>query len=105
MIEMNSEEELFEVNTGFIYFYTPMCGTCKLAHEFLRITEHVDQCPEILKMDLNFANHAAVKWQIESVPCLVSIHNGQIQEKLYAFKSVPDVTTFISQMQNNRSEK
>lgn len=103
MLDIHSEDELFKISSGFVYFYTPLCGTCKLANEFLLITEHLDQIPEIRKMDLNYANQTAMNWQIESVPCLVSLDKGEVQEKLYAFKSVPDVTAFINRMQEERS--
>ncbi|AOM82850.1 hypothetical protein BBEV_1487 [Salisediminibacterium beveridgei] len=42
-------------------------------------------------------------WQIQSVPCLVSLYEGEVQDKLYAFKSVPDVTAFINRMQEDQS--
>ena len=35
-------------------------------------------------------------YQIESVPCLLIAKNGVLKEKIYAFKSVPDLLLKIS---------
>jgi hypothetical protein len=41
------------------------------------------------KMNLNFYPDFGKSYGIESVPCLMFIHDGQVAELLYAFRSVP----------------
>ncbi|WP_096188685.1 thioredoxin family protein [Evansella halocellulosilytica] len=95
---INDEKELssmIKCDSRFIYFFTPMCGTCKLAHHFLTIVERLEMIPTIYTVDLNYVKSFADKWQIKSVPCLVYVHNGEVINKLYRFESVTNVYQFI----------
>ena len=80
-----------------LYFYTPLCGTCQVAGKMLSIVEQM--IPEIpfSKADLNYLPGIAETYFIESVPCLLVIKDGLIQEKIYAFKSVPYLYDLIKQ--------
>lgn len=73
---------------GLLYFYTPLCGTCQVASRMLQI---VGELVEVTmgKMNLNFYPDLAKNFAIESVPCLLIIRNGEVQEAIYAFHSVP----------------
>lgn len=84
-IESFQEDE----GTGYLYFYTPMCGTCQVAGKMLNVIEQL--LPQIPsgKADLNYLPEMAEKFEIESVPCLIILDNGEVQEKIYAFHSVP----------------
>ncbi|MCM3567530.1 thioredoxin family protein [Neobacillus mesonae] len=74
--------------TGALYFFTPLCGTCQLAGKMLQVVEKIVEL-EMGKMNLNFYPALAEKFEIESVPCLLLIKNGQVKERIYAFHSVP----------------
>jgi thioredoxin 1 len=71
------------------FIYTPMCGTCDVAKKILGVIEQL--LPELpLGMaNINYLGDFAQDLQIESVPCLIVSENGQVKEKIYAFKSVP----------------
>lgn len=73
---------------GLLYFYTPLCGTCQVASRMLQI---VGELVEVTmgKMNLNFYPDLAKNFAIESVPSLLIIRNGEVQETIYAFHSVP----------------
>src|SRR3954451_2029015 len=73
---------------GLLYFYTPLCGTCQVASRMLHI---VGELVEVTmgKMNLNFYPDLAKNFAIESVPSLLIIRNGEVQETIYAFHSVP----------------
>ncbi|PLS02640.1 thioredoxin family protein [Neobacillus cucumis] len=73
---------------GLLYFYTPLCGTCQVASRMLQIVEELVDIP-MGKMNLNFYPDMAENFAIESVPCLLMIKNGTVQETIYAFHSVP----------------
>jgi thiol-disulfide isomerase/thioredoxin len=74
-----------------VFFYTPFCGTCKLAHRMLAIA--LEALPElqVYTCNLNYMPLRAMDWQIESVPCLVIADAGKPRDKLYAFQSVDHV--------------
>jgi thioredoxin 1 len=80
---------LEEKQTGYLYFYTPMCGTCQVANKMLTVVEQL--LPDLTsgKADLNYLPEMAERFEIESVPCLIIMKNGEIQDKIYAFQSVP----------------
>lgn len=86
-----SEMETFleEKRTGYLYFYTPMCGTCQVAGKMLTVIDQL--LPEIPsgKADLNYLPEMAERFEIESVPCLIVLNKGEPLEKIYAFQSVP----------------
>ncbi|WP_071460655.1 thioredoxin family protein [Bacillus massilinigeriensis] len=88
-----SKEKILDLlqsrSDGILYFYTPLCGTCRVAGNMLDIT--VTMFPEIPsgKTDLNFTHELAKQFGIESVPCLILLKNGNLEEKIYAFQSVP----------------
>ncbi|MEW9109390.1 thioredoxin family protein [Cytobacillus gottheilii] len=75
--------------SGFIYLYTPMCGTCQMAGKMLTVVNELLTESAIRKADLNYMPTLAEKWNVESVPCLLIVHNGEVTEKIYAFHSVP----------------
>jgi thioredoxin-like negative regulator of GroEL len=79
---------LVKKETGLVYFYTPMCGTCQVASKMLQVIEQLVEF-EIGKMNLNFYPDFARDFAIESVPCLLFVEAGKIKETLYAFQSVP----------------
>jgi len=73
---------------GLLYFYTPLCGTCQVASRMLQIVGELVKVT-MGKMNLNFYPDLAKNFAIESVPCLLIIRNGEVQEEIYAFHSVP----------------
>ncbi|MCR2823106.1 thioredoxin family protein [Lederbergia panacisoli] len=83
-------------NTTILYFYTPLCGTCQVAGKMLEIVEQIFPDIAFGKTDLNYVPEMAEMFSIESVPCLLIIKAGEVQEKIYAFHSVPYLHELIS---------
>jgi thioredoxin-like negative regulator of GroEL len=102
MNEWNLDEVSSFLNnhsSGLIYFYTPLCGTCQLASRMLHVIENMVDVT-IGKMNLNFYPELAEKFEIESVPCLLFIKDGELVEMIYAFHSVPFLYEKIKQLSN-----
>lgn len=76
-------------NTGIVYFFTPICGTCQMAGKMLEVVVKLFPNLEIGKADLNYMPRLAETFNIQSVPCLLIIVNGEIVERIFAFQSVP----------------
>ncbi|WP_102273957.1 thioredoxin family protein [Cytobacillus massiliigabonensis] len=74
---------------SLIYLYTPLCGTCQVAGKMLAVIEEILPNLPIGKSDLNYMPDLAEKWEVESVPCLLIFKRGRLEEKVYAFQSVP----------------
>ncbi|EKN62591.1 thioredoxin [Neobacillus bataviensis LMG 21833] len=79
---------LEDAESGILYFYTPLCGTCQLASRMLAVIEELVEI-KMGKMNLNFYPDIAAEFEVESVPCLLIVRSGKVKETLYAFHSVP----------------
>ncbi|KON86442.1 thioredoxin [Sporosarcina globispora] len=92
MQEWSRQEIEVAVNgqkNALLYLYTPMCGTCQMAGKMLTVAEQLLPDQEIGKADLNYMPQLAEQWGVESVPCLLIFKEGNLHQKLYAFRSVP----------------
>ncbi|WLD92725.1 thioredoxin family protein [Alkalihalobacillus sp. AL-G] len=94
MVKEISQTDISKLQTSskksVVFFYTPLCGTCKLASQMLKITDEAlgAESIELFECNLNLHPEMAVQWEIESVPCLLFISGGKVREKLYSFRSV-----------------
>ncbi|MFD1708627.1 thioredoxin family protein [Siminovitchia sediminis] len=103
MEEWTKEEirhTMAEQEHAFIYFYTPLCGTCQVAGRMLEIVEKITDT-SIGKADLNYMPDLAMELKIESVPCLFILQKGVPAEKVYAFRSVPHLLEIIREYIGN----
>ena len=89
ILEEVIEKRLKSEEVICVYVYTPICGTCQVATRMLSVVKEIVPSVEIVKTDVNYARQFAENYQIESVPCLLLFKKGQLQKKIYAFRSVP----------------
>ncbi|WP_050616293.1 thioredoxin family protein [Bacillus testis] len=92
MEEWNGEELQKRIDGGdrfCLYMYTPLCGTCQVASKMLLVIEELLPDAAIGKSNANYIEQTALKYQVESVPCLLFFKHGELTDKLYAFQSVP----------------
>ncbi|EOR24170.1 thioredoxin family protein [Cytobacillus oceanisediminis] len=90
------EKQIKDASTAFFYLYTPLCGTCMVASKMLTVLHTMKPDLNLGKMDLNYAPDLATKFEVESVPCLLIIENGELKEKVYRFESVPHLLEVIN---------
>ncbi|MBO1909999.1 thioredoxin family protein [Sporosarcina sp. 6E9] len=90
------ERQLEESDVAVFYLYTPLCGTCAVASKMMNVITVMKPEIPIGKADLNYLEDLAIDYKIESVPCLLIAKEGVLQEKVYAFHSVPDLLMKIS---------
>ena len=79
----------------FLYLYTPLCGTCEVASKMLNIVKILNPSLQVGKMNVNYNQNLAIQYEVESVPCLLIAENGVIQQKIYAFQSVPYLNDLV----------
>ncbi|MDF2962738.1 MAG: thioredoxin protein [Paenibacillus sp.] len=75
----------------FVYFYTPLCGTCKMTERMLQVILTLDPLLPIVKCNINFCPNIAQEWQIESVPCIAGIEPDSGIRKRYRMQGVDDL--------------
>ncbi|MFD3448775.1 thioredoxin family protein [Microbacteriaceae bacterium 4G12] len=91
MIEWTGDEVVERVGNDelvILYIYTPLCGTCQVAKKMMAVIDAALPSLEIGMIDLNYAPDLAMKYAIESVPCLLLFERGEIVKRIYAFQSV-----------------
>ncbi|MED4016653.1 thioredoxin family protein [Sutcliffiella cohnii] len=93
--EIEGEEAL-----SVVYFYTPMCGTCGLASKMLNVTKELFPNLVFGQIDVNYARELALKWEIESVPCVIVFYKGELLEKKYALQSVEHLYHWFNELQS-----
>ena|SRR5699024_7615695 len=89
LTEEKIQQVIDEQQTAVFYFYTPICGTCQVAGKMIDIVEQLVVRVPFGKMDLNYSFDTAKRFEVESVPCVVIMKAGIVQEKIYAVQSVP----------------
>lgn len=87
-------KQRFNRQPTIVFFYTPLCGTCKLAKQMLEVAQAT--LPEtdtvnVMLCNLNHMPSIAKEWEITSVPCLTFLNHGKIVEKVYSFQSVDNI--------------
>ena len=90
------ETAIRDSETALYYLYTPICGTCAVASKMIEIVNVMKPDLPMGKADLNYAQDMALDYKIESVPCLLIARDGIVEEKVYAFESVPNLLEKIS---------
>ena len=78
-----------------IYFYTPTCGTCKLAERMLEIAIQAGDTIPVYKINVNFAPWFVRKWEIKSIPCLMIFKHHTLTKMIFALQSVQDIFSEI----------
>ena len=84
-----------ELEKAVLYLYTPLCGTCAVASKMINIVKILNPSLQIGKINVNYNQSLAIKYEVESVPCLLISKNGVITEKIYAFQSVPYLDALV----------
>lgn len=93
MQEISSE--IYEKDRYLLYIYTPFCGTCSLARSMLDKIESVHQQDIFYEMNASINPAFMQEYKIESVPCLLIKENGEIKDKVYAFKSIGNIYSYL----------
>lgn len=92
MQEIN-EHQVLELESSHhpgcvVFLYTPMCGTCMAAKKMLEVLQAMDQKLPLYSCNMNLAPQLAIRWKVESVPCIVVLRDGTMVDKIYAVQSV-----------------
>lgn len=98
LTENQLEEKIQSADPLALFFYTPLCGTCKLTERMLEIVLQMSPSIALYKCNINVMPYHAQKWKIESAPCLIVYENGEITKKVYAMQSVDYLYDLLKQL-------
>ncbi|WP_077327886.1 thioredoxin family protein [Virgibacillus siamensis] len=88
-------EEVLQQDRLLLYIYTPFCGTCSLAKSMLNKIESVHGEDIFYDMNASLNPDFMQENKVESVPCLLIKENNEVKEKVYAFRSIPNIYRYL----------
>ncbi|MCP1308368.1 thioredoxin family protein [Paenibacillus tyrfis] len=80
----------------YVFFYTPLCGTCKVGERMLEVVAALNPRTTMGRSNINFSPVLARNWKIESVPCLVRWDRGTVADKKYRFDDVQELHRWMN---------
>jgi len=90
-------EQALNEERYLLYIYTPFCGTCSVARTMLEKIESVHKETIFYEMNASYFPEFMYDNKIESVPCLLIKEENQIKEKIYAFRSIGNIYSYLIQ--------
>lgn len=61
----------------------------------MEVVEEMLPAMKIGKINANYFPEHMEQWRVESVPCLLRLNKGRIEDKVYAFHSVPYMYEYV----------
>ena len=96
---LNSRRRCRPVAACRYSFYTPLCGTCKLAQKMCTVAMEALPGTTVYSCNVRRFPNQVQAWKIESVPCLVIAQGSEALHKVYAFESVDKVYHLLKDCQ------
>lgn len=90
-------DQVLKQDRYLLYIYTPFCGTCQLARTMLDKIEAVHREDIFYEMNASLFPEFMQEHKIESVPCLLIMESGEIKEKIYAFHSIANIYSYLTE--------
>ncbi|WP_219835063.1 thioredoxin family protein [Paenibacillus sp. R14(2021)] len=84
-----------------VFFYTPLCGTCKAALRMLEVIDAMELPIAVSKVNINFAPFLRDEWRIASVPALFLVREGEPVHAEYAMRSVDTLYRLLKEFAAN----
>lgn len=94
MIEATAKQ-LAEKESYLLYIYTPFCGTCHVARQFLEHIENTLQQAIFYEMNAMYEEEFMQENKVKSVPCLFIYRDGEIKERIYTFYSIQNIYNYL----------
>ena len=85
---IKESEFVNEINDGLVLidFYADWCGPCKMLTPILEEINKENEDVRIIKVNIDDSRFLASYYQIQSIPTLVLLKNGQFLNKMIGFR-------------------
>ena len=85
---IKESEFINEINEGLVLvdFYADWCGPCKMLSPILEEINDEDENVKIIKVNIDDSRFLAKYYQIQSIPTLILLRNGQFLNKMIVFR-------------------
>jgi len=90
------ENEAMKAATAVVDFSAVWCGPCKMLAPVLEdVSEKLGDKVSFYAVDVDDSPELAMKYQVNSVPCLVLMKNGELKAQTVGFRPEPLLTAWI----------
>lgn len=94
-LEKDNLDELIKEGTHLLDFYAQWCGPCKMLAPVL---ESISDKINIIKIDIDEFPKLTSEYRIMSVPTLIFVKDGEIQEEIVGFHSEDELLEIIEKL-------
>lgn len=99
-------EQTFDAQTGggivLVDFWAPWCGPCRMQEPILQqFAEAADDDVTVAQVNVDENPHLAARFQVQSIPLLVVLHNGQEVQRVVGMQNIAALKQLV---QRARSE-
>ncbi|WP_442604079.1 thioredoxin family protein [Paenibacillus sp. KN14-4R] len=81
--KLTTESDVFA-----LFLYSPLCGTCHVAHRMLDVVLMMEPELPLFKSNINLIPQLCEEWQVTSIPSIVILENGNLVNKFNRMESV-----------------
>lgn len=98
-IKDNEFEEMIKNSTGKVLVdcYATWCGPCKMLSPIIdELSEEITDC-KFYKIDVDDAQEVATKYNIMSIPTILSFENGELKNQVTGFKTKEEIKEMLGE--------
>lgn len=94
---INESEFVNEVKDGLVLvdFYAEWCGPCKMLSPVLEQINKENKDVKVVKVNIDDSRRIASYYQIQSIPTLVLLKNGEFVRRMIGFNPKKKIEEFI----------
>ena len=94
---IKESEFINEINEGLVLvdFYAEWCGPCKMLSPILEQINNEDENVKIIKVNIDDSRFLANYYQIQSIPTLILLKNGQFLNRNIGFSPKKTIQELI----------
>lgn len=95
---IKESEFINEVQEGLVLvdFYADWCGPCKMLTPVLEEINNEDEEVRVIKVNIDDAKFLANYYQIQSIPTLILLKDGQLLHRMVGFRPKKNIQDLIA---------
>ena len=95
---IKESEFINEINEGLVLvdFYAEWCGPCKMLSPILEQINAEDENVKIIKVNIDDSRFLANYYQIQSIPTLILLKDGQLLHRMVGFRPKKNIQDLIA---------
>ena len=92
-------DDVIKDGVCLIDFYASWCGPCKMLAPFVEeIAEEYENKVKVCKVDVDSVESLAYRYNVRSIPTLLYIKNGKVEETNVGFQNKSDIISKLEKL-------